>query len=500
MTRAFLEPGRALYVGDKALRIIPHIQKLLEYELARSSTILFLNDHHIPNDPEFKMFPPHSVVGTEETQVIPELSEFMGKIIPKRHYSAFSDTTLGDELKKLAPAKLIICGVLTDICVCHTATSARDLGYTVEVPTDCVASNDESHHYTALTHMRDVLGVALTSASGSPWQADRFEPRPDVLAGETTDIYFQHTVDILSREKINPVVTMEIFANWGGILCGVEEVKTLLKRVFAEGEAEVWAMKEGEPIERKEPAMTIKAPYLSFALYETAIIGILAHCTGWATAAREIVNAAGKIPVISFGARHIHPSVAAIMDYSAIAGGCAGCSSIEGARLAGIAPSGTMPHAMILIMGDTVDATLAFDRDMPPELPRISLVDTFKDEAEESLRVATALKNRLNAVRLDTPTERGRVTADLVKEVRARLDQAGYGHVNIFVSGGLDPDRIKYFAEQKAPINGFGVGAYISGAKPVDFKGDIKEIDGRPIAKRGRIPGLIPNPKLMRII
>jgi len=151
-------------------------------------------------------------------------------------------------------------------------------------------------------------------------------------------------------------------------------------------------------------------------------------------------------------------------------------------------------------MGDTVRATLAFDRNISPEIPRVSLVDTFKDEAEESLRVAAALGEKLNSVRLDTPSERGRVTVDLVKEVRARLDQAGFNHVNIFVSGGLDPERIRYFLDNGAPVNGFGVGSYISGAKPVDFKGDIKMIDGRPIAKRGRIPGLIPNPRLRRIL
>jgi nicotinate phosphoribosyltransferase len=38
-------------------------------------------------------------------------------------------------------------------------------------------------------------------------------------------------------------------------------------------------------------------------------------------------------------------------------------------------------------------------------------------------------------VRLDTPSERGGVTPDLVKEVRARLDQAGFSYVKIFVSG-----------------------------------------------------------------
>ena len=80
--------------------------------------------------------------------------------------------------------------------------------------------------------------------------------------------------------------------------------------------------------------------------------------------------------------------------------------------------------------------------------------------------------------------------------MRARLDQAGFGHVRITVSGGLNPDRIRYFKEAGAPVDSFAVGSYISGATPIDFTGDIKEIDGVPIAKRGRIPGLTDSPRL----
>ena len=120
----------------------------------------------------------------------------------------------------------------------------------------------------------------------------------------------------------------------------------------------------------------------------------------------------------------------------------------------------------------------------------------FKDEAEESLRVAAALGNRLYGVRLDTPVERGRVTPDLVQEVRVRLDQAGYEHVHIIISGGLDPERIRIFKEAGAPVDSFAVGGYIASAAPIDFTGDIKEIDGRPIAKRGRLPGVTPNDRL----
>ena len=229
------------------------------------------------------------------------------------------------------------------------------------------------------------------------------------------------------------------------------------------------------------------------------MLGMLAQSTGWATAARRCVETAGSVPVISFGARHVHPDITDVLDYAAIVGGCVGASTPAGARLAGLNPTGTMPHSLVLIFGDTVRAAEAFDRDMPPDVPRIVLVDTFKDEAEEALRVANALGDRLYGIRLDTPSERGRVTAALVTEIRARLDQAGFGHVKIGVSGGLTPDRIRYFLDEGAPVDSFAVGSYISGASPIDFTGDIKEIDGAPIAKRGRIPGRTESPRLVPI-
>jgi len=328
----------------------------------------------------------------------------------------------------------------------------------------------------------------------------KFEPNEAVLSGETADIYFARTVEILRHEELNPVATMEVFSSRAGLLCGIEEVKVLLANVLPEDNREVWALGEGETMQRKEVVLRITAPYQSYGLYETAMAGILAHGSGWATAAGECVEAARGIPIISFGARHVHPSVAGVMEYAAIVGGCAGCSSIAGARLAGIEPTGTMPHALIIVMDDTVTATLAFDKHIPPEVPRTSLVDTFKDEAEESLRVAQALGDRLDAVRLDTPGERGGVTVDLVKEVRARLDLAGFEKVKIFVSGGLNPERIAQFIESGAPVDGFGVGSYISGARPIDFTADLHEVEGKPIAKRGRIPGITANPRLKRVM
>ena len=330
----------------------------------------------------------------------------------------------------------------------------------------------------------------------------RARPSHEILSGDSADVYFARADSILAAEGLDPIVTMEVFCRQEAVLCGIDEAKNLLGHVLADcdpSETSVEALADGDRIESREVVLRIRARYRRFGLYETALLGMLAQSTGWATAAREIVDIAAPEPVISFGARHVHPDITDVLDYAAIVGGCVGASTPAGARLAGLAPTGTMPHSLVLIFGDTVEAALAFDRHLGSDVARIVLVDTFKDEAEEALRVAHALGDRLYGIRLDTPSERGRVTADLVKEVRARLDQEGYRHVKIVVSGGLSPERVRYFKEAGAQVDSYAVGSYISGAAPIDFTGDIKEIDGKPIAKRGRIPGITESPRLQRV-
>ena len=330
----------------------------------------------------------------------------------------------------------------------------------------------------------------------------RTRPSREILSGDSADVYFARAESILAREGMDPVVTMEVFARQEAVICGIDEAKNLIGHVLAEcdpSETRVEALDDGDRIAPKEVVLRIHARYRRFGQYETAILGMLAQSTGWATAARECVDVASPAPVISFGARHVHPDITDVLDYAAIVGGCVGASTPAGARLAGLAPTGTMPHSLVLIFGDTVEAALAFDRDLGPEVSRIVLVDTFKDEAEEALRVAHALGDRLYGIRLDTPSERGRVTPDLVHEIRARLDQAAFNHVKIVVSGGLTPERMQVFKDAGAPVDSYAVGSYISGATPIDFTGDIKEIDGRPIAKRGRIPGRTDSPRLKRV-
>lgn len=163
MVRGFLEPGHNLFCGADSRKIIPNVEKLLEEERAAGSQVLFLSDHHKPDDLEFRMFPVHCVIGTEEPEVIPELARFASgdNVIPKNRYSGFYNTDLAQRLERLNPDKIIICGVCTNICVLHTASDARNRDYPVEVPSQCVATFDPEAHKWALDHLEKILGAQV---------------------------------------------------------------------------------------------------------------------------------------------------------------------------------------------------------------------------------------------------------------------------------------------------------------------------------------------------
>ena len=267
----------------------------------------------------------------------------------------------------------------------------------------------------------------------------------EILSGLTTDVYFVKTKEILKQiGHDQTVVTAEVFARRPGVVAGIEETLNLLRDL----NVEVWSLDEGERFEPKDVIMRIKGSYSEFGIYETALLGVLASSTGWATAAAQVKEVAGDKPFFCFGARHVHPAVAPVMERAAIIGGAQGAACILGAKLLGLEPVGTVPHALFLLIGDTLEGAQAYDRIMPPESPRTILVDTFKDEVEESLRLAEAMGENLAGIRLDTPSERGGVTPGLVSEVRAKLDLAGFQHVKIFVSGGLTLEKIKSLSKQ----------------------------------------------------
>jgi len=310
----------------------------------------------------------------------------------------------------------------------------------------------------------------------------------DIKAGKTTDVYFIRTKKILTEKGIHrkvfaDVTTTSLPKGWKwGVLAGIEEVAKLLEGL----PVNVYAMREGTIFHPYEPVLQIEGYYEEFGIYETALLGTLSQASGIATAALRVKIAANFKPVYSFGIRHMHPAIAPMIDRSAFIGGCDGVSGVLGAEMIGEKPVGTMPHALILTVGDPVKAWKYFDEVVEPEVPRTALVDTLCDEKFEALMAVEALGERLTAVRLDTPSSRRGNFRKIIEEVRWELDLRGYDWVKIFVSGGLNEESIREIVDV---ADAFGVGSAIASAKPVDFSLDIVEVEGKPITKRGKLSG-----------
>ncbi len=158
MLKGFLEKGN-LYCGENSRNIIPNIVNLLNS--GKWSKIFFICDNHDENDEEFKIFLPHCIKNTEESEIIGELKLFEGENIPKTRYSGFFKTDLEERLSQIKPDKVVVVGVCTDICILHTVADLRNRGYKVEVPKNCVASYDKEAHRFALRHMEKILGASV---------------------------------------------------------------------------------------------------------------------------------------------------------------------------------------------------------------------------------------------------------------------------------------------------------------------------------------------------
>ncbi len=310
----------------------------------------------------------------------------------------------------------------------------------------------------------------------------------EIKNGKVTDVYFLRSRKVLEHLGVRKRVVAEVTTGnlpddyqWA-VLAGVEELIELLNGINISART----MPEGSIFGPNQPVAIIEGDYLEFGTYETSILGLLCQASGIATKAARCRVAAGEKVLFSFGARRMHPSIAPMIERSAFLGGFDGVAAVKSAEILGLEPVGTIPHALILLVGDTVNATRAFDEIVSPEIKRVSLIDTFQDEKFEALRVAEALGDRLYAMRLDTPGSRKGDFRAIIQEVRWELDIRGFGAIRLFVSGGIDENEILALNDI---VDGYGVGTSISNAPVIDFSLDIVEIEGEPVSKRGKLSG-----------
>ncbi len=304
----------------------------------------------------------------------------------------------------------------------------------------------------------------------------------DIKNGITTDRYFIWTEKVLKAKNVNPLVVAEVTTTDWGVFAGLNDVLNLLEGL----DIDVYAMPEGTVFFPHEPVLTIVGRYLEFARYETAILGFICHASAIAKEAFRFKLAAGDKRIYSFGTRRVHPAIAAMVERSAYIGGVDGVSNFSAEKYLGLKSMGTMPHALIICFGNQVEAWRCFDEVVDEEVPRTMLIDTYYDEKTEAI-LAVENVERVDAVRLDTPSSRRGKFRKIIEEVRWELDIRGKRDVKIFVSGGLS---IKDVLELRDVVDAFGVGTAISGARPIDFALDIVEKEGKFVAKRGKRSGM----------
>jgi len=311
---------------------------------------------------------------------------------------------------------------------------------------------------------------------------------PEAIAsGDATDAYFDRTVETLEHAGRNPQVVAEVtldqFPTGEWHLCaGLKDVGHLLAGHGVDADA----LADGHLFDGG-PVLRIEGPYLEFCRLETALLGFLSHASGVATRALEVRRAAPESQIISFGTRHVHPSIGAMVERSALVGGLDGISNVAAGEVIGREAGGTMPHALVICFGrgNQDEAWQAFDEAVGPEVPRVALCDTYDDEVEETIRAAEAVEN-LDSVRIDTTGSRRGDFRHILREIRWKLDARGHEDVGLFASGGIGPADVR---ELRDVVDGFGVGGYVSNADPLDFALDIVEVDGVLAAKRGKLDG-----------
>ncbi len=217
----------------------------------------------------------------------------------------------------------------------------------------------------------------------------------------------------------------------------------------------VYAMPEGTPFFATEPIVQVVAPLPQAQLIETFVLNQISFQTLVASKAARVVTAAGGRSVVEFGLRRLHGSDAGLKAARAsFVAGVESTSNVLAGQVYRIPVVGTMAHSYIEAHDTELDAFRAFASVYPSS---ILLVDTYdtREGVRQVVRLAGELGEafQIRGVRLDSGD-----LAQLARDARRILDDAGLGGVEIFASGSLDEYRVAALVARDAPITGFGVG------------------------------------------
>ena len=239
---------------------------------------------------------------------------------------------------------------------------------------------------------------------------------------------------------------------------------------------------EGTPVFAQEPFLEVEAPVIEAQLLESLVMNYVHLETLLASKAARIVTAAGDRPVIDFGMRRMHGLDAAYRGVRAYKiAGLAGTSHVLAGQDFDLPVRGTMAHSFIQAHDDELAAFRTYARLYPGTTLLVDTYDTRR-AVDRIIRWLSADPDaHISGIRLDS--------GDMVEQARhcrQRLDDAGFEHIRILASGGLDEYAIQAMVKAGAPIDGFGVGTALgssSDSPTLDLAYKLTEYTGLPRMK-----------------
>src|SRR5690348_5835597 len=217
---------------------------------------------------------------------------------------------------------------------------------------------------------------------------------------------------------------------------------------------DVWALPEGTVCFPGEPLLRITAPIAEAQIMETALLATISFQTMIASKAARVAKAAAGRPIVEFGTRRAHGLESGVLAArAAYIGGCLGTSNVRAGQLFGIPTYGTQAHSWIMAHDKEEEAFAQFMDIFPNH--SVLLLDTY--DVRAALERVIAIGRKPRGVRLDS----GNLIADSTW-VRQRLDEVGWGDVEIFMSGDLDEERISSLLDAGSRVDTFGVGTSLS--------------------------------------
>jgi nicotinate phosphoribosyltransferase len=260
---------------------------------------------------------------------------------------------------------------------------------------------------------------------------------------------------------------------------------------------DVRALREGTVFFPDEPVLELTGSIIEAQLVETVVLNEIHFQSLVAGKAARCVDAARGRTLVDFSLRRTHRGDAGMrVARSSYLAGFDSTSNVAAGKAYGIPIAGTMAHSYVESFADELAAFRAYARSYPDRC--ILLIDTY-DTLEGARRAVTVARelsergHRLQGVRLDSGD-----LAELSRQVRTILDEAGFADAIVFASGGLDEHDVARLVRGGAPVDGFGIGSKLgtSADSPfLDMAYKLVVFDGRPTMKLSAEKTTLPGAK-----